>query len=367
MKYKKLRKLVVLCGGTGGHFYPGLTIAREFQQDKAEAYIIIGGHKDKISKQTEISTKFNVDCYTINSSSISRKPLLFIKFLVNLTKGFFKARRFLKKIKPDAVLGMGSFTSLPVSFAAVSLNIPLYLHDGNAKIGRANVFLSNWARLTMSAFPAVNERVLKSDYICTGMPIRSELTGTQLTKKEAIVKINKFYKVNFKHTNKTILVFGGSQGALTINKVLPLVVNQIESENLQVIHLFGNNINVNPYKNTTKQSLVLNSSDKMDLLYSVTDLVVSRSGGSTIAELEYFKKTAILIPLPFATGLHQNDNAEYYIKKSDSVMLLNKHCTLENVNNLVIKKLHEDKEMISERTCEENVAERILINIEENI
>jgi UDP-N-acetylglucosamine--N-acetylmuramyl-(pentapeptide) pyrophosphoryl-undecaprenol N-acetylglucosamine transferase len=367
MKYKKLNKLVILCGGTGGHFYPGLTIARKLQESGAEAYIFIGGHKDKISKQAQNASKYNIICYTINSSKLIKKPIAFIKFIINLAIGFLKARRLLKKIKPEAILGMGSFTSLPVSFAAISLKIPLFLHDGNARIGRANVFLSNWARLTMSAFPAVNERVLKSDYQRTGMPIRSELTDIQLSKKKAIEEINKLYKVSFKSENKTILIFGGSQGALTINKVLPLAVQQLKNDNLQIVHLFGSDTEINPYKDSVKQSLILKSSDKMSLLYSIADLVVSRSGGSTIAELEYFGKTAILIPYPYASELHQNDNADFYVNNSNSVMLLNINCNEDSMAKLINEKLHIETKKTSENASIRSIAENILFNIDKRI
>ena len=367
MKYKKIKKIVILCGGTGGHFYPGLTIARELQEDSSKAYIFLGGHKDKIEKQAKIASKYKIDHYTVNSSRISKKPKHFIKFVTNLSLGFLKARSLLKKIKPDAVLGMGSFTSLPVSFAAISLKIPLFLHDGNAKIGKANVYLSNWARLTMSAFPAVNEKVLKSDYLCTGMPIRPEIKNEYLNKSEAIKKLNYNYNLNFNAENKTILIFGGSQGALTINRVLPITVEMIQNSNLQIIHLFGKTPETNPYENFVKQSLVLHSSDNMNLLYSVADLVISRSGGSTIAELEYYNKSAILIPYPYASELHQNNNAEFYIKKSNSVMLLNKDCNEKTMLKLINEKLYEEKVNIKNIIPARNVAENILLNIEKRI
>ena len=369
MEYDKLKKLVILCGGTGGHFYPGLTIAREFQDGGGKAYIFIGGHEDKISKQVEIASKYAIDCYTINSSGLSKILFVFIKFVLNLTKGFFKARKLLKQIKPDAVLGMGSFTSLPVSFAAISLKIPLFLHDGNARIGRANIFLSKWAKITMSAFPAVNANLIKSDYLYTGMPIRPEIMAVpqELIKENAVRKLNSVYGVNFKTENNTILIFGGSQGALTINKVLPLAVESIKNSKLQVIHLFGGEIELNPYKNLVQSSLVLKSCDRMHLLYSVADLVISRSGGSTVAELIYFHKPAILIPLPFATDQHQNDNAEFYVKKCNSVMLLNKDCNADTMKKLINIKLYEDETKECKKLCIENAAERVLTAIQNSL
>jgi UDP-N-acetylglucosamine--N-acetylmuramyl-(pentapeptide) pyrophosphoryl-undecaprenol N-acetylglucosamine transferase len=367
MKYNKLKKLIILCGGTGGHFYPGLTIARELQKANSEAYIIIGGHKEKISKQADIANKYNIKYYTINSSKFSKKPLLLGKFIFNLSVGFLKARKMLKRIKPNAVLGMGSFTSLPVSLAAISLNIPIYLHDGNAKIGKANVFLSNWARLTMSAFPAVNEKVLKSDYLCTGMPIRPEIREIVQTKEEAIKELNSQYDLNFKPKNKTIFIFGGSQGALTINRILPLTIERIKDPKIQIIHLFGKNIKINPYEKSVDNSLILKSCDKMHLLYSAADLIVSRSGGSTIAELAYFKKKSILIPYPFASELHQNDNANFYIKKSNSTVVLNKNCNIDTMKPLIESKLYNEEAEFDKSIYIKNAEKNILSAIDKNI
>ncbi len=136
-----LNKLVILCGGTGGHFYPGLTIARNLQQQQnKEAYLFIGGHKNKLAGQKIIAEKYGIKVYVINSARFSKNPIKLVKFLYFLVMGFLRGRKLLKNIAPKAVLGMGSFTSVPVSLAAVSLKIPLFLHDGNARIGRANIF-----------------------------------------------------------------------------------------------------------------------------------------------------------------------------------------------------------------------------------
>ena len=337
---KNLNRLVILCGGTGGHFFPGLTIARNLQQQQnKEAYLFIGGHKNKLIAQKIIAEKYGIKVYVINSARFSKTPVKLLKFIFFLVMGFFKGRKLLKSIVPEAVLGMGSFTSVPVSFAAISLKIPLFLHDGNARIGRANIFLSKWACLTMSAFPAVNEHLLKSSYSYTGMPLRPEILAAKLEKQQAIAQLNKIYGVNFTSEKQTILIFGGSQGAATINRVLPETIKKIANSNIQIIHIFGIKKEINPYSEFQKASLVLQDSDQMHILYSIADLVISRSGGSTVAELVYFKKPAILIPYPLASDLHQNDNAEFYLQSGLAEIILNKDCNTESMQQLIIKKL----------------------------
>ena len=335
MSNAEVKKLVILCGGTGGHFYPGLTIARELNKSGGKAYIFIGGHVDKIKTQSATAEKYDIKVFTVNSAKLSKNPIKFAKFILSLLGNTIKAIAILRKLRPDAILGMGSFTSLPASLAAIILKIPLFLHDGNAVTGKANLFLSRWARITMSAFPPVNAEKIRSKSIYSGMPIRPELSTELKTKEEAIAKINEIYKSNLNPDMKTIFVFGGSQGAATINSVLPEAIRKMERKNIQVIHLFGKVQTFNPYKHFLENALILKSCNKMHLLYSAADVIVSRCGGSTVAELLFFQKPAILIPYPLHRDLQQKYNAEFYLKSSKSKILLNENCTAENVSNLL--------------------------------
>lgn len=365
MQLNKLNNLVILCGGTGGHFFPGLTIARQLKKtEEKKCYLIIGGHKDKFASQKNEAEKYGINVCIINSLKLSKNPIKMTIFFIYLFIGFLKARKLLKKIKPDAVLGMGSFTSAPVSFAAISLGIPLFLHDGNARIGKANLFFSRWARITMSAFPAVNKDQLKCEYKPVGMPLRPEIINGTLTKEMAITQINKKFNVHFNNEIPTILIFGGSQGAATINRILPQALNQLQDK-IQAIHIIGTIEDKDSIKNQSNV-LTIESSNEMNMLYSAADLVISRSGGSTVAELIYFNKSAILIPYPLAPDLHQNDNAEYCKKKINAEIVLNKNCTPEIIKNLIIKILGKNNKSKQTQT-ETNSAAQILSIIDSKL
>ncbi len=341
MKTKKLRCLAIICGGTGGHFYPGLTIARAFhERDNCKVIMFIGGHK--INTQIKDAEKFKIHIEEVDSARISKNPLKLVKFITKFLQGYFKGRKLLKKNQPDAILGMGSFTSLTVALAAKSLKIPLFLHDGNARVGRANIFLSKWSEVVMTAFPPVNSNLIKCDYCYTGMPIRPELTAFCKDKVKDFELFNGKYNCRFNSEVRTILIFGGSQGAATINRVLPKTVSKLSIKNLQVIHLIGkNSLNSvhEEYRKSQLEYLVLAYCDDMALLYSIADIVVCRSGGSTIAELLFYEKPAILIPYPLAADLHQNDNAEFYKKTGLAEIVLNSECNVEKMK-LVIEQLY---------------------------
>ena len=334
-----IKRLGIICGGTGGHFYPGLTIAKAFQENETgKACLFVGGHV--VGDQVSSAKKHGIDVKEVKSARISKHPIKLFIFGIRLVQGFLHGRRLLKEFKPDAVLAMGSFTSVPMSLAAVSRGIPLFLHDGNARVGRANIFLSKWAKLAMTAFPAVNQKSLKCGCTCVGMPLREEIIAGKLEKYDALEKLNKEYDCLFKHKGSTILIFGGSQGAGTINKVIPKTISTLESKNIQVIHLTGKGRSKETalsYKNGGVNCLALESCNEMGLLYSAADFVICRSGGSTVSELAFFNKPAILIPYPFASDQHQNDNAEFYTKSGLGEVVLNDKCTEARMKPLINK------------------------------
>ena len=327
-----IKKIVILCGGTGGHFYPGLTIARRFTEQGGNVELfLIGRHS---GNQAEIAEKYGIESTVLPQVpapvGISGKFM----FMLSLCKSLFAAAKALRKEKPDAVLGMGSFTSFPTALASKLMGIPLYLHDGNAHVGKANVFLSRWASKIMLSFPPVNPEQLRTSHIVTGMPLRPELyadTFRQRSRKSLIEEFNENFNAEFKIQAKVILVFGGSQGAMVFNTLFPEGVLKVEDAGeFQVIHLTGkgNEAEVQiRYKNANFAYKIIETTEEMSLLYSLADIVFCRSGGSTVAELALFAKFAFLIPYPFATDNHQSDNADFYASSGAGVKILNDDCS----------------------------------------
>ncbi|MCQ2380488.1 MAG: undecaprenyldiphospho-muramoylpentapeptide beta-N-acetylglucosaminyltransferase [Victivallaceae bacterium] len=305
-------KIAITCGGTGGHFYPGLAIARELQSD--DVVLLLSGIHSR--EQGEIAAKANVKSVLLPempSPSGVRKGL---RFLRGLVLGYVKARRALKEFRPDAVLGMGSFASLPVTLAAKACGIPVFLHDGNARIGRANRFLSRWATALGVAFPPVNGETSRCETIVCGMPVRPELeANAAMTKDEAFAKLNEIFNVSFTKDRPLLLVFGGSQGALAINESVPTALRLAGRDDIQGADLTGAGkmeaVSA-AYAGLANPAVIRERSQDMDVLMRAASLAVSRSGGSTVAELAVFGLPAILIPYPYAAEGHQRDNANYF-------------------------------------------------------
>lgn len=339
---KKLKKLIILCGGTGGHFFPGLSVARFFNGKDGKACLITGKHK--INYKEKYSNLYGIKIFEINSRRISKNPFRILMFFFKFILGFFQSMRIFLKEKPDAVLAMGSYTSIPSGMAAVFMRIPLFLHDGNCVIGRANLFLARWAKLLMVAFPPVNKGINFSKVTVTGMPLRPELVNSGVNgKKEALKLFNSICNKTFTDESHTILVFGGSLGAKTINTVIPeAIIKMCADRKLQVIHLTGADDfkqTSESYKNIEVKSLVLEKFDNMALLYHISDLVICRSGGSTVTELEFFNKQAILIPYPHASENHQYYNALYYAGKGKADIIEDKNCTVSFLADKISERL----------------------------
>lgn len=330
-----MKKLVVLCGGTGGHFYPGLAIAKKFNQNGGKAYLLIGELKSK--KHMKEAEKGNLKIKKIKSSKFSSSPLGFSKFLFAFVLGFLQSFFFFLFNRPDAVLGMGSYTSIPSGIAAFCLGIPIFVHEQNSVAGRANLLLSNFSKKMFTAFPIVNFESVKCCISNLGIPVREEMFR-KLDKKDALNKIVEKYKISFDLDKKLMLIFGGSQGAKTLNTIIPKIFVELYKDKIEVIHISGKNDREEVskyYAENSLKALVLEYCDTMSILYSASDFVVCRSGASTLAELSYYGKPSILIPYPFASDNHQFYNAKYFEKIRLGKTVENSNCTHETIKDAV--------------------------------
>ena len=308
----KLERLAISCGGTGGHFNPGLSIAVDLKARGGTPILVLGGvHAEK---QAETAAKFGIDVIRIDAAPLSAKPWKAVRFLWKTWKGIRQSAAGFEQFRPQALLCMGSFASLPPALAARRTGLPLFLHDGNAKIGKANRFLSRWAKALALSFPLKDASVISCPAVLTGMPLRPDLVTGTLSKDEAIAAVNTRWQTAFSADRPTLLVFGGSLGARTINTSVKIPEDLPGAETLQVIRLVGpgNLEAVRPLHAGSKaEELILESCQEMNLLYSAADLVVCRSGGATVSELAVYGRYAILVPYPFAAEGHQDDNARW--------------------------------------------------------
>ncbi len=335
-KITKLRRLAISCGGTGGHFLPGLTIGRHFVGRHNRVLMLLGGKN--VEAQGETAEGYGLEILKLKPMPAPRLIISCLRFIYGTIWGTIASIRALREFRPDALLAMGSFASMPPVLAAKLLGIPIFLHDGNVRVGRANRFFSSWARIMGTAFPAVNGDRIKCPYECTGMPVRSELDYQPMEKTQAIEKINSLFELDFKPDLPTLLIFGGSQGAQIFNETFPQMMLNSGRTDFQVLHLTGEGKfdSVKAAYETAKfPVLCLAVTSGMHWFYQAADALVCRAGGSTLAELCLFGKFAFLIPYPYAAENHQYDNAQFMAGIGAAEIIDNSECSIEKTTELL--------------------------------
>jgi len=302
------KKVLITVGGTGGHLFPAQALARQLQSSDQDVDLLFLGHglgQNPYFLQDEFPFK------EVSSATFTRKKLW--KSVLNcgvITKGILSSLGIIRKYKPDVVVGFGSYHSLPGLIAAKMQGLPIVLHEGNSIPGKVNRFFSRFARVTTVTFPQAAS-TLKGKSLQVNFPLRDGYTPAFTTKAEArkyfVLQANKF----------TFLVFGGSQGALTLNTHFCSAMMDLaeRTTKFQILHITGNS-DVSEelqkfYWDLGIEACVRDFEERMDFAWKAADLAVVRAGAATIAEQIQMEVPAILIPYPFATDNHQEKNADF--------------------------------------------------------
>lgn len=324
--------MIISCGGTGGHFYPGLSIARECQKQNIKVRLYVAGHHS--ISQKEHAAGLNIAADIGKAIRLPQQKWKLPFFAIVFAWTTFTSVFYLLKHRPKAVLVMGSFASVPLGLAAAITFTPLFLHEGNTVIGRANRLLSKWTKTLFLSFPAINLRKIKCQTEEVGMPIRPELENCpQMSQEECKTKLGLDPK------KLLLLVFGGSQGAMKINNALYECLDKT-SKDFQLLHLTGQEDNSEFIKKAEssgiKHSILKSSHDMQDCLRA-SDLIICRAGASSLAEIAFFEKAALFIPLKIAAENHQYHNADIAQKADAGKILaednLNADTLAEEINN----------------------------------
>jgi UDP-N-acetylglucosamine--N-acetylmuramyl-(pentapeptide) pyrophosphoryl-undecaprenol N-acetylglucosamine transferase len=328
-------KLLIAAGGTGGHIFPGLAVAEAFMaEDAANEVFFVGtplGMEGSIIPEYGFRL-LKIDARPFLGQSMLRKAAT----IGSIIRGVAQCARILRKEKPDMVIGMGGFTCVPVMIAAFLLRVPRFLHEQNVVPGLANQVLCRIADKTFISFTKTSE-YLKGGVLHTGNPIRKKLRIASAI--AAVPRTDDLFN---------IFVFGGSRGARSINDAVLLLLPYLESyKNTAVYHQTGSadyEKVKDAYMTVKIPYEVFPFTDEMERYYDLSDVVISRAGASTIFELSYFKKAAVLVPYPFAAGAHQWKNAAHVEEIGGAYVISNDELTGERLNS-VLKELYEQPEL----------------------
>ena len=326
-------RVIIAAGGTGGHIYPGICLAKELKKRGYNPVFIVKKNDLGIKiVKSEGYQYFELNFIGFPREFCLRSFVFFFKLFFSVLKVIF----LIVKIKPVFVIGLGSYISFPVVFVSKIFSIKTFIHEQNVVPGLANRFLSKFADRIAVSFPETKRYFPEDKTFYTGNFIREELF--KANPEDALRKFN-FDKSRF-----TVLIFGGSQGAhiinLTILKALKLILDL--KDRIQFLHLTGKDdfpLVKNSYKELDFKAEILEYLDDMASAYAVSNLVICRAGATTIAEILELKKFSILIPYPYATEDHQTQNARYLEKLGFGVFVPENELSKEKIANLIRKYL----------------------------
>jgi UDP-N-acetylglucosamine--N-acetylmuramyl-(pentapeptide) pyrophosphoryl-undecaprenol N-acetylglucosamine transferase len=317
-------KIILTGGGTAGHIWPIVSLCKELKSREID-YLYIGS---KGSLEEKIAHNNEVNFRAVSAGKMRNYfSLLNIIDPFKIFFGIIEAYFLINKYKPDVVFSKGGYVAVPVLFWAKKMKIPTVLHESDAVIGKATRWGSDFAQKICTGFPVENYdlgNLPKEKFVFTGVPLRSDF----------------LQKIDLpKSSLQTILVTGGSQGSSKINNTVSEILTEL-LENYRVIHLTGERDFSTFYKIKNPNYEVFAFSLNMPQLLEVSDLVVTRSG-STLAEISFLAKAAILIPLATSSLDHQKANADFYGSHNAAEVIYEKDLTSMNLL-FMIKKLMSD-------------------------
>ena len=360
--------VIIAAAGTGGHINPGIAIANKIKKEHKDAKITFIGTIRGL--ENDLVPRAGYDLKTIDAYGFNRKLTVSnFKNIIKTLKSFKEAKKIVKDLKPSIVIGTGGYICGPVMMAARKYNIPTVMHESNAFPGVTVKMLANKVNTVLVGFSDAKERLSKAkNVVVTGTPTKFKKVNLKEEEKEKIKK-----ELGIKNNLPIVLIFGGSQGAKSINEALLEMIRKESNKTYQIIWAVGQkqytNVkeeidkmgkSIKNIKNTTIMSYIYNMEEVMNL----ADVIVSRSGAMTITEVAIAEKPAVFIPFPFATENHQEYNARVLEKVGAAKIILDKDLKSE-VLEKTLNELVQDKETLSKMG--ENAKKAKTDNVEEKI
>jgi len=316
-------KILIACGGTGGHLFPGIAAAEALLARGHEVRLLISAKK----VDAEASAKYQHLSFD-TMPAVAKPPTLslrMIPFLWNTWRSIAQCKAIILRFQADAVLGMGGFTSLPPVVAGHRLGRKTFVHDSNARPGRANILTSRFCTQVFLGLDAAKAFFPHRETVTTGTPVRPEMMS--LPTREEAAKV-----FGLDPQKPTVLVTGGSQGALRLNELSAEAVPQFPAGS-QVLHIAGglDFERVRQIADGREHHRVLGFCDQMPAAYAVADVVIARAGASSLNEIAMCGLPSILVPYPYAADDHQTRNAEVFAGAGAAELIQERDLTAEKL------------------------------------
>ncbi|MDR3623711.1 MAG: UDP-N-acetylglucosamine--N-acetylmuramyl-(pentapeptide) pyrophosphoryl-undecaprenol N-acetylglucosamine transferase [Chlamydiales bacterium] len=339
-----MKKILIAVGGSGGHVIPAHALAQQLQKRDAETDILFAG--SGLSKNTYLEHTCYPKRDIVGPKLSLRSPISSLMNCAQIVQGIREGKKLIDQFSPQVIVGFGSFHTLPMMLAAVIRSIPIVLYAADTVPGKVVRLLSSFADVTATHFPDAFSHLRGYKHLVSH-PLREEFVMGSQSKERA------YHYFNLDSNKHTILVFGGSQGALYINKLMKDAFLRVKERlpSFQVIHFTGSlkwteELEVF-YKRHGISAVIKEFEPRLDLAWQIADMSITRAGASTIAEQIAMEVPGILIPYPTAADNHQNKNADYMMWNIKGGMkLLESKASSQIIADKVISFFCDDKALI---------------------
>jgi UDP-N-acetylglucosamine--N-acetylmuramyl-(pentapeptide) pyrophosphoryl-undecaprenol N-acetylglucosamine transferase len=325
--------VVIAGGGTGGHLYPGIAIARELLKEGGNEVLFVGtgqGIEAKVLPKEGLPVRF----ITVGKLK-GMKLLSVIKTMAMLPMSVLQSLMVLRDVRPDVVIGVGGYSSGPMGLAALGLRVPLFIVEPNSYAGLANRNLGKLADKVILCFPGTGAQKFFPSRRTVNL---GPLVRQGIEKGDRDKALSSF---GLEAGRFTVFVMGGSGGAHAINMAMKKATVYLKDlSGLQVLHQTGEKDVVEVaagYRDAGVKAVVLPYIHDMAGAYAAADLVIGRSGATTVAELAVCGKRAVLVPFPFAADNHQEHNATTLAARGTAEVIIQKDLTPEKLAGVIAK------------------------------
>ena len=339
----KQLKVIISGGGTGGHIFPAIPIAKAMEKKVNNIEFLFVGAKDRMEMEKVPLAGYKIEGLWISGlqRSLSTRNLL---FPFKVLHSILKAKQIIKQFKPDIAIGTGGYASGPLLFAASRKGIPSLIQEQNSYPGITNKILSKYVQKVCVAYDNMERFFPKERMVLTGNPIRKSILAYESEKEagEQLFLIDK--------DKPTVLVVGGSLGARSINNAIAEKVGLFKDRGINLIWQTG--ISFKEKAESVIREINIKGINavafikEMDLAYAVADIIVSRAGAIAISELCCVGKSVILVPSPNVSENHQYKNAQSLVNKNAALLVEDSQASCKLVDSLL--DLLEDKSLQTE-------------------
>jgi UDP-N-acetylglucosamine--N-acetylmuramyl-(pentapeptide) pyrophosphoryl-undecaprenol N-acetylglucosamine transferase len=352
------KRFIIAGGGTGGHIFPAIAIANKIKQMSPMSTFLFVGAKGKMEMEKVPQAGYEIKGLTIagfNRANLLKNLTLPFKLIAS----FLQVHNIFKQFKPDAVIGVGGYSSYPVLKYAQTKRIPTFIHEANSFAGKSNIMLAKKAVKIFTGTDQMEQFFPEEKIIISGNPVRDKIVAMKVTQTEGLAHFG------FSTDKKTVLCIGGSLGAKSINEAIEKDLILFDDNNLQLIWQTGKSFFERAKKIVEDKSFVFVKDfiTDMDYAYSAADIVVSRSGAMAVAELCIVAKPVIFVPFPYAAEDHQTVNAKKLVDKNAAVMVEDKNASSQLVKEIIQLAENHSKQ----KELKQNIVKAAITNADETV